>query len=187
MSELILFYSTNRNVPKVSLREALLQGQAADKGLFMPERFPVFSRNELEALAPKSYPEIAFEVLRKFTVGVLPEDRLRALCDEAYDYEVPLERVVGRRHLMRLDRGPTASFKDFAARMMARLIGRFVRETGTQLTILTATSGDTGSAVASAFHKVAGIRVIVLFPIGEVSDRQRKQMTTLREIGRAHV
>jgi threonine synthase len=82
---------------------------------------------------------------------------------------------------MRLDRGPTASFKDFAARMMARLIGRFVREAGQTLTILTPTSGDTGSAVASAFHRVAGIRVLVLFPLDEVSDRQRKQMTTLRD------
>ena len=86
-----------------------------------------------------------------------------------------------RVHVMRLDQGPTASFKDFAARMMARLIGRFLREDGQQLTILTATSGDTGSAVAHAFHSVPGIRVIVLFPIGEVSDRQRKQMTTLRD------
>ena len=96
---------------------------------------------------------------------------------------MPLEPVNGmeRVSVMRLDQGPTASFKDFAARMMARLIGRFVRENGQQLTILTATSGDTGSAVASAFHGVEGIRVIVLFPIAEVSDRQRKQMTTLRD------
>jgi threonine synthase len=85
-----------------------------------------------------------------------------------------------RVHVLRLDQGPTCSFKDFAARWMARVIGRFLRESGRQLVILTATSGDTGSAVASAFHGVAGIRVLVLFPIREVSDRQRKQMTTLR-------
>jgi threonine synthase len=88
--------------------------------------------------------------------------------------------VYDRVHVLRLDRGPTASFKDFAARMMARWMGRFLREAHQQLTILTATSGDTGSAVANAFHGVAGIRVVVLFPLGEVSDRQRKQMTTLR-------
>ena len=86
----------------------------------------------------------------------------------------------GRVSVMRLDRGPTASFKDFAARMMARLLGQFVREDGRELTILVATSGDTGSAVASAFSGVEGIRVLVLFPINEVSERQRKQMTTLR-------
>src|SRR6185369_14296558 len=82
---------------------------------------------------------------------------------------------------MRLDQGPTASFKDFAAQMMARLMGRFLREDGHQLTILTATSGDTGSAVAHAFHNIPGIRVIVLFPFAEVSVSQRKLMTTLRD------
>jgi threonine synthase len=84
-------------------------------------------------------------------------------------------------HVLRLDQGPTASFKDFAARMMARLMGRFLKEDGQQLTILTATSGDTGSAVAHAFHKIPGVRVIVLFPIAEVSVSQRKLMTTLRD------
>ena len=126
------------------------------------------------------YERIAFQVLRRYTAGVLDPDALEALCRDAYDYDVPLEPVYDRVHVMRLDRGPTASFKDFAARMMARLIGRFLRETGRELTILTATSGDTGSAVASAFHGVPGIRVIVLFPMAEVSDRQRRQMTTLR-------
>ena len=82
---------------------------------------------------------------------------------------------------MRLDQGPTASFKDFAAQMMARMFGRFLREDGRQVTILTATSGDTGSAVAHAFHNVPGVRVIVLFPIAEVSESQRKLMTTLRD------
>ena len=85
-----------------------------------------------------------------------------------------------RVYVMRLDQGPTASFKDFAARLMARLIGRFLHEDGQQLTILTATSGDTGAAVAHAFHNIPGIRVIVLFPISEVSVSQRKLMTTLR-------
>jgi threonine synthase len=179
MSEAILFYSTNRSVPKVTLREALLQGQAADKGLFMPERFPSLGRRDLEALASKSYPEIAFDVLRRFTVGVMPEDRLKALCDDAYDYDVPLEKVVGRRHLMRLDRGPTASFKDFAARMMARWMSLLMDRDASELVILTATSGDTGSAVAHAYHGVPRVKSVVLFPTKEVSNRQRKQMTTL--------
>ena len=102
------------------------------------------------------------------------------MCRDAYNFDVPLEKVYDHVHVMRLDRGPTASFKDFAAQMMARLVGRFLRENGQEVTILTATSGDTGSAVAHAFrHKIPGIRVIVLFPFAEVSASQRKLMTTL--------
>jgi threonine synthase len=179
--EPLLFCSTNGKAVAVDLREALLKGQAPDRGLYLPQQFPRLTPEEIAAFARLSYPEIAFEVLRQFTVGTVDDATLRTLCADAYNYDVPLEQVHGRVHVMRLDQGPTASFKDFAARMMARLIGRFVRETGQTLTILTATSGDTGSAVASAFHGVAGIRVLVLFPIAEVSDRQRKQMTTLRD------
>jgi len=177
----LLFHSTNEQSPAVNLRDALLTGQAPDRGLYLPERFPQFTPQEIARFTDLSYPLIAFEVLRRFTPGIIDNGPLLELCRDAYNYDVPLEKVFDRVHVMRLDRGPTASFKDFAARMMARLIGRFVRETGRTLTILTATSGDTGSAVASAFHRIEGIRVIVLFPIREVSDRQRKQMTTLRD------
>lgn len=179
----ILLHSTNGKSPAVNLREALMMGQAPDKGLYLPDAFPKFTPAEIAAFATMPYHEIAFRVLSKYSEGVLPDHVLETLCQDAYNFEVPLEAVRGmdRVAVMRLDQGPTASFKDFAARMMARLIGRFVREAGQTLTILVATSGDTGSAVASAFHGVAGIRVIVLFPIDEVSARQRKQMTTLRD------
>jgi threonine synthase len=179
---MILFSSTNESSPAVNLREALLTGQAPDGGLYMPQQFPRLTPSELAGFAKEPYHLIAFQVLRRFTQGVMEDDALAELCRDAYNFEVPLEMVRGldRVCVMRLDCGPTCSFKDFAARMMARLIGRFLRETGRTLTILTATSGDTGSAVASAFHNVEGIRVIVLFPVSEVSDRQRKQMTTLR-------
>jgi threonine synthase len=177
--EPILFYSTNRAVPRVDLRAALLQGQAADKGLFMPVRVPPFGPDDLVSLAGRTYPEIAWFVLRRFTAGVLDEERLRALCEDAYDYDVPLEKVSGRRWLMRLDRGPTASFKDFAARMMARWMGAFMSDVQGDLVILTATSGDTGSAVAHAYHGVPRVQSVVLFPEAEVSARQRRQMTTL--------
>ncbi|MHB9010011.1 MAG: threonine synthase [Limisphaerales bacterium] len=178
----VLFHSTNGRAPAVDLREALLTGQAPDRGLYLPEVFPRLSPDDFAAFASHSYPRLAFEIMRHFTPGVIPDAALEAICHEAYDFPVPLEPVRGwdRVSVLRLDQGPTASFKDFAARLMARLIGRFLRESGRTLTILTATSGDTGSAVASAFHGVEGIRVIVLFPVGEVSERQRRQMTTLR-------
>ena len=179
----ILLHSTNGKSPAVNLRVALMMGLAPDKGLYLPDAFPKFTPAEIAAFATMPYHEIAFRVLSKYSEGVIPDHILETLCQDAYNFDVPLEPVRGmeRVAVMRLDQGPTASFKDFAARMMARLIGRFVREAGQTLTILVATSGDTGSAVASAFHGVAGIRVIVLFPIDEVSDRQRKQMTTLRD------
>jgi len=175
------FRSTNGQSPALNLREAMMTGQAPDRGLYLPEKFPVLAPAEIATFAKLPYHEIAARVLSRFTEGVVPATDLAALCRDAYDFEVPLEKVYDRVHVMRLDRGPTASFKDFAARMMARLFGRFLRESGRQLTILTATSGDTGSAVAHAFHNIPGVRVIVLFPFAEVSMSQRKLMTTLRD------
>lgn len=179
MNEPIRYYSTNRNTPPVTLRQAVLQGQAPDRGLYMPDRFPALSADDLRSLADKEYPRVAHEVLRRFTADEIDDPTLLQLCEDAYDFEVPLEHVIARRHLMRLDRGPTASFKDFAARMMARWMGQFTSSTGQDLLILTATSGDTGSAVAHAYHGLDRVRVVVLFPVDEVSERQRKQMTTI--------
>jgi threonine synthase len=177
----LLFKSTNGRSPAVTLREALLQGQAPDRGLYFLETFPQLTASEIATFATLPYHEIAFRVLSKYTDGILSSDVLAKICREAYNFNVPIEKVYDRVHVMRLDQGPTASFKDFAAQMMARLMGRFLEEDGKQLTILTATSGDTGSAVAHAFHKVPGVQVIVLFPFDEVSVSQRKLMTTLRD------
>ncbi|MSU59671.1 MAG: threonine synthase [Pedosphaera sp.] len=177
----LLFRSTNGQSPAVNLREAFLAGQAPDRGLYFPEKFPRLMPEEIGAFAKLPYPEIAFRVLSKYTDGIVANDALAAICRDAYNFDVPLENVYDRVSVMRLDQGPTASFKDFAAQMMARLMGRFLQEDGKQLTILTATSGDTGAAVAHAFHNVPGVRVIVLFPFDEVSMSQRKLMTTLRD------
>ncbi len=177
----LLFQSTNGQSPPVNLREALIAGLAPDRGLYFPERFPRLAPEEIAAFGRLPYHEIASRVLSKFTEGVIPDQDLAALCQDAYTFPVPLEMVYDRVQVMRLDQGPTASFKDFAALMMARLMGRFTREDGRQITILTATSGDTGSAVAHAFHKVPGIRVIVLFPFAEVATSQRKLMTVLKD------
>ncbi|MGO8763948.1 MAG: threonine synthase [Limisphaerales bacterium] len=176
----LLFRSTNGQSPSVNLREAFLLGLAPDRGLYLPESFPKLSADEIAGFARLSYPEIAIRVLSKYTGGIISDDDLAAICRAAYNFPVPLEKVYGRVRVMRLDQGPTASFKDFAAQFMARLMGKFLQEDRRELTILTATSGDTGAAVAHAFHNVPGIRCIVLFPIAEVSLSQRKLMTTLR-------
>jgi threonine synthase len=177
----LLFRSTNGQSPAVNLREAFHAGLAPDRGLYLPEAFPQIAPDEIAAFAQLPYPEIAFRVVSKFTGGIIPDEQLAAICREAYNFPIPLEKIHDRVFLMRLDQGPTASFKDFAAQMMARMFGHFLRDDGRQVTILTATSGDTGSAVAHAFHGVPGVRVIVLFPIAEVSVSQRKLMTTLRD------
>ena len=177
----LLFRSTNGQSPAVDLRGALLAGQAPDRGLYFPERFPRLTADEIAAFARLPYHEIAFRVLAKYTEGIIPHADLAAMCREAYNFTIPIEKIYDRVFLMRLDQGPTASFKDFAAQMMARMFGRFLREEDRQLTVLTATSGDTGAAVAHAFHNIPGVRVLVLFPLAEVSVSQRKLMTTLRD------
>ncbi|NQT24189.1 threonine synthase [candidate division KSB1 bacterium] len=176
---MIQFYSTNHKAPNVNLADALLTGQAPDLGLYLPESIPQLDSEELRTLKDKSYAEIAFAVLSKYTGGVFSDVVLKTLCKDAYNYDVPLEHITNRTHILRLDGGPTASFKDFAARMMARMFGELLKGSDQELVILTATSGDTGSAVANAFLGVPNVKVMVLFPPDEVSERQRKQMTTL--------
>ncbi len=176
---MISFYSTNGSAPEVGLGAALLQGQAPDRGLYMPRPVPALPASLLRRARDLAYPELAAEMLWPYVEGTFRRETLDEICADAYGYDVPLERVTGRAHVLRLDQGPTASFKDFAARFMGRALGRLVADQGRELLILTATSGDTGSAVASAFQGVPGIRVLILFPLREVSDRQRKQMTTL--------
>jgi threonine synthase len=176
---MMLFESTNRQAPKVNLAEALIQGQAPDKGLYLPVFTPYFAPGELTALQEQSYPGIAAAVLNKFAGGTFTTAVVEEMCLRAYDFDVPLERVDAKRFVMRLDRGPTASFKDFAGRMMGQMFGALRRGASDRLVILTATSGDTGSAVAHAFYNIPQVEVMVLFPPEEVSNRQRKQMTTL--------
>jgi threonine synthase len=179
MSQSISYYSTNLKAPGVSFKEALLKGLAPDGGLYMPATLPRMNVEELNALSGKAYHEIAHAVLRRFLASDIPQDDLNSMTREAYNFEVPLEQVYERKYLMRLDQGPTASFKDFAARMMGRLMQYFLHRENRDMLILTATSGDTGSAIANAFYGLENIRVVVLFPEKEVTERQRKQMTTL--------
>jgi len=177
----ILYYSTNLQSPRVTFREALLKGLSLDNGLYMPEIIPQFTKTEIESFRDKQYFEIAYSVIGKFLKNEIPAQDLYELSKDAYNFDVPLENVYNRNYLMRLDHGPTASFKDFAARMMGRLMQYFLRKENKNLLILTATSGDTGSAIANAFYGLENIRVVILFPEKEVSERQRKQMTTLHK------
>jgi threonine synthase len=194
MSEMIRYYSTNRNLAHVSgltpfrgtvsFREALLMGQAPDEGLFIPDAIPSLSMDKIMALKGKPYTEAAFLVAGSFLDGEIGLDKLRWIVEDAYNFDVPLERVMNGKYVMRLDQGPTASFKDFAARLMARLMS-MVCDPEKRLNVLVATSGDTGSAVGEAFKGVPGIDVTILYPRGEVSGRQKKQLDTIGQNVRA--
>jgi threonine synthase len=173
------YYSTNLKSRGATFREALLKGLAPDGGLYMPDAFPVINREDMSEFPGKKYSEIAFTVLNYLIGNEIRDNDLFDLCRDAYYFDVPLEKVHDHKYIMRLDQGPTASFKDFAARMMSRLMQYFLVQSNRHLTILTATSGDTGSAVANAFYGLKNISVIILFPADEVTATQRKQMTTL--------
>jgi threonine synthase len=177
----ILYYSTNLKAGTVSFRNALLKGLAPDGGLYMPESIPQLSIDEIDSFTEKPYYQIAYEVTRKYLHDIISDKELLALVKDAYNYDVPLQQVYEKKYVMRLDQGPTASFKDFAARMMGRLMQYFLKKENRKLLILTATSGDTGSAIANAFYGLDNIKVVILFPEAEVTDRQRKQMTTLHK------
>jgi threonine synthase len=179
MNTPIVYYSTNFNAKPVTFKEALLKGQAPDRGLYMPQEIPEVSSEELQSFSGKEYYEIAYAIGKKFLSSEIANDELLTMVKDAYTFPVPLEHVYDKKYVLRLDQGPTASFKDFAAQMMGRLMQYFLKQEKRNLLILTATSGDTGSAIANAFYGLDNIKVVVLFPEQEVTARQRKQMTTL--------
>lgn len=171
-------YSTNNPDLQVTLKEAVLQGQAADGGLFMPQHLPEFSAEEIKNFTSLDFNQIAAAVSLKLFENELDSEVLSKLIDQAYDFIPPSIYLDEQLSILELFHGPTLAFKDFGAKFMGQLMGYFAREDQTELTILVATSGDTGSAVASAFHKVPGINVVILYPSGKVSPLQELQLTT---------
>lgn len=181
------FYSTRGKGQgwDFSLREAVLRGLAPDGGLFMPQRISVMPDSLLQGMASMSLPEIGFEVASRFAEEEIAPDTLRNLVEKAIDFDAPLRSVRAPQaadsasaYCLELFHGPSLAFKDFGARFMARLMSLW-NEEESDLTILAATSGDTGSAVAMGFLGVAAIRVVVLYPEGKVSPIQECQFTTL--------
>ena len=172
----IKYYSTNKKTEKVSLKKAILMGQAPDRGLFMPCIIPKLDITTISSFKNLNYADIASVVTGRFLTEEMPEYQIRRIAKEAYNFDVPIESLQPNCYVLRLDQGPSASFKDFASRFMARLMNYFSEN---KLLVLVATSGDTGGAVAHAFYNQSQIDVVITFPINEVSTRQRKQMTTL--------
>ena len=175
------YYSTNHQAPVVSLFEAVVRGLAPDRGLYMPERIERLPAAFFEQIDQLSLQEIACRVAESFFGEDIPTEELDRIVCDTLCFEIPAVRVDGNRWSLELFHGPTAAFKDVGARFMARMLSHFIDESGDsrEVTVLVATSGDTGSAVANGFLGVDGIRVVVLYPKGKVSQIQEKQFTTL--------
>ncbi len=173
------FYSTNKNIPLVSFKEAVIKGLPDDNGLFMPEFIPQFSNEFLSGLQEKSFTDIAFEGARLILEDEIDADRLRALVEDAFDFDLTVHNMHDQFFVLELFHGPTLAFKDVGARFMARVMGHFLEADQREINILVATSGDTGSAVAQGFLGVKGIKVTLLYPKGKVSKIQEQQLTTL--------
>lgn len=178
-------YSSTRDPQKrpVSFREAVLSGLAPDGGLYVPERIPRLGAEWRDA---ESLAETAQHALTPYVGGELSAAELKAVTEDALDFPVPLVKLDDTLAVLELFHGPTLSFKDVGARTMARLMSAFLRGSGERLTILVATSGDTGSAVADGFAGQENVQVVLLYPKGMVSDTQERQLVAPRPGVRAY-
>lgn len=174
-------YSTNNKSNIVSLKEAVFKGLPEDNGLYMPVEIPALSKDFIQNLERYSFQEIAFEVAKTFFNNAIPENDLQEIIEKSITFPAPLVTLDEQHHVLELFHGPSLAFKDFGARFMAQLMSYFNRGEDQELTILVATSGDTGGAVAAGFYKTPGIQVVILYPSGKVSFLQEKQLTTLGE------
>lgn len=172
------YRSTNNKSAKASFKDAVIKGLADDKGLFFPMEIPKLPDAFFKKLPELSISEIAFEFLKPYVGNDLPDNELKELLSDALNFDIPLVEVKPGIFSLELFHGPTLAFKDVGARVMARFLSKFA-DKNKKVTILVATSGDTGSAVANGFLDVEGIDVVVLYPKGMVSNIQEKQFTTL--------
>lgn len=174
------YYSTNRKAPYATLEEAVVNGLASDKGLYMPEKINKLPKEFFDNIDKLSFQEIAYKVADAFFGEDVPADVLKGIVYDTLSFDIPAVNVKDNIYSLELFHGPTLAFKDVGGRFMARLLGYFIRKEGEEkVNVLVATSGDTGSAVANGFLGVDGIHVYVLYPKGKVSEIQEKQFTTL--------
>jgi threonine synthase len=180
----ILYHSTRGNAPELDLRGATMAGLASDGGLYLPKAWPTFSGTDLTAMKGKSYIDIAMAVLKPFVDGVLNDAVLKQLLTQAYaGFEdpaiTPLRNVGKDLHILELFHGPTLAFKDVALQLLGGVFEYFLHQSGERITVIGATSGDTGSAAMAALANRQNINVFILYPNKGPSDIQRKQMTCI--------
>ena len=175
----MIFYSTNKKTTPASLKKATLEGLASDGGLYVPSETPRFSVEEIELLGEAPFNHIAFAIAKKFNDGEMPDESLWNIVESCFTFRTPLVELEKNTYVEELFHGPTLAFKDYGARFLAHLTGYFAKEDHKLITILVATSGDTGSAVAYGFKGVPNTRVVLLYPSGKVSRLQEQQLTTV--------
>lgn len=173
------YYSTNDKQLSVTLRDAVIYGQAKDGGLYMPASIPVLPASFYDGIEHLTFQEIGYAVAKAFLKDEVPDEEIKRIVNHTIDFDAPLVEVGLDLYSLELFHGPTMAFKDFGARFMSQLLRYFAKDEKKKITILAATSGDTGSAVANGFLGVEGIQVVILYPSGKVSEIQEKQFTTL--------
>jgi threonine synthase len=173
------YYSTNRNSTIVDFKEATMRGQAPDKGLYFPETIPQFENDFIQQIDYLSDKEIAFHIIKPYVGNTIPDQELLKIVAETINFPIPLIQITENIFSLELFHGPTLAFKDIGARFMSRCLGYFLRDHDKKVTVLVATSGDTGGAVANGFYNIDGVDVVILYPSDKVSPVQEKQLTTL--------
>ncbi|AGC78420.1 threonine synthase [Nonlabens dokdonensis] len=173
------YYSLNKKAPKTSFEQAVVKGLAPDKGLYFPEEIQPLDKSFFDNIEQISREEIAFQAIQQFVSPEIPKKVLRQIIKETIDFDFPIVSLNNEISTLELFHGPTMAFKDVGARFMARCLGYFNQNNKEEITVLVATSGDTGGAVAHGFLGVKGIKVVILYPKGKVSNVQEKQLTTL--------
>ena len=178
-SDRMKFLSTNDKSTKTSFREAVLKSLPEDNGLYFPERIPSLDKTFLSRIQDYSLAEVAYRVLSPFCLDDVPKEKLEAIIADTFVFDIPVRKVEEGVSCLELFHGPTMAFKDVGARFLARTLSYFKERDEKETTILVATSGDTGGAVASGFYNQPGINVVILYPSGKVTPLQERQMTTL--------
>ena len=173
------YFSTNRKSAPVSFRSATLNGQPSDRGLYFPEEIPQLSNDFWKDFETKSKEQIAFEVIKPYVSGEIPDEILLNICAETVNFDFPLVNITEKIATLELFHGATLAFKDVGARFMSRCLQYFLKKTGEKTVVIVATSGDTGGAVANGFFGVENVEVVILYPSGKVSRVQELQLTTL--------
>ena len=174
------YYSLGKNSPNVDFRTAAITGQAPDRGLYFPSNIPKFTAAQIERFKTLDKASLAFEVMKPYVGGTIDDASLKEICAQTINFDFPLVPITENILSLELFHGPTLAFKDVGARFMSRCLGYFSKEkkVNKPTTVLVATSGDTGGAVANGFLGVEGVNVIILYPKGKVSPIQELQLTT---------
>ena len=175
------YFSLNHNSKSTLFHDAVKRGLAPDRGLYFPETIPLLPQSFFDRIEKMSIPEMAYRIIKPYIGNQILKDKLMEIVSETLDFDFPIIEITDNIAALELFQGPTLAFKDVGARFMARSLGHLNKGSKEKITVLVATSGDTGGAVANGFLGVEGVNVVILYPKGKVSEIQEKQLTTLGE------